>query len=206
MLIAGAARAEPVPPRAPERSYELPAPGSYDLPVIDRIEDHAVLDVEGRPHRLFELKDGRMALIAFVYSACAESEGCPLASAVLRRLDRELAAAPDLAARVRLMSLSFDPERDTPRRMGEMRRVHEPRTDWAFLTTAGEDELEPILADFGQQVGKLRWEDGSWSGLFRHVLKVFLLDEQNRVRNIYSSGSLDAGIVLTDLRTLVGAR
>lgn len=183
-------------------AYELPAPGSYELPVIDRIEDHIVLDTEGRPRNLFQLKDGRLALIAFVYSGCAEAEGCPLASAVLRRLDRELAAEPELARRVRLVSLSFDPARDTPSRMAEVRRAHEPRTDWAFLTTASEDALEPILADFGQQIGKLRWEDGSWSGLFRHVLKVFLLDEQNRVRNIYSSGFLDAALVLTDVRTL----
>ena len=29
--------------------YELPAPGSYTLPVIDTLEDHRVLDVHGRP-------------------------------------------------------------------------------------------------------------------------------------------------------------
>ena len=78
-----------------------------------------------------------------------------------------------------------------------------PRTDWTFLTTSDEEAFEPILADFGQQIGKLTWEDGAWSGLFRHVLKVYLLDEQNRVRNIYGSGFLDAAMVLTDVRTLV---
>ena len=183
--------------------YELPAPGSYELPVIDRIEDHVVLDAEGRSRNLFALKAGRLALIAFVYTGCAEAEGCPLATAVMRRLDHQLASEPALAHRVRLLSLSFDPARDTPSRMADLEHAQTPRTDWAFLTTSNEKTLEPILADFGQQIGKLTWEDGAWSGLFRHVLKVFLLDEQNRVRNIYGSGFLDAALVLTDVRTLV---
>jgi len=32
---------------------------------------------------------------------------------------------------------------------------------------------------------------------------VFLLDGENRVRNVYSVGLLDATLVLTDLRTLL---
>ena len=56
---------------------------------------------------------------------------------------------------------------------------------------------------FGQPVGKLRFADGQWTGLFRHVLKVFLLDADNRVRNIYSVGLLDAELVLNDVRTLL---
>jgi protein SCO1/2 len=40
------------------------------------------------------------------------------------------------------------------------------------------------------------------------VLKVFLLDGEGRVRNVYSVGMLDATLVLNDLRTLLleGAR
>jgi len=52
-------------------------------------------------------------------------------------------------------------------------------------------------------VAKLRFADGAWSGLFRHVLKVFLLDGQSQVRNVYSVGLLDATLVLNDLRTLL---
>ena len=48
--------------------------------------------------------------------------------------------------------------------------------------------------------------DGTWSGTFRHVLKVFLLDQRNHVRNVYSVGLLDPQLVLNDLRTLARAR
>ncbi|HYZ01186.1 MAG TPA: photosynthetic protein synthase I, partial [Candidatus Binatia bacterium] len=77
-----------------------------------------------------------------------------------------------------------------------------PASDWRFATTRSEAELRPLLADFDQPVAKLRFADGTWSGLFRHVLKVFLVDGEHRVRNVYSVGMLDAALVLTDLRTL----
>jgi cytochrome c peroxidase len=184
--------------------YEPPAPGSYTLPVIERVDDHPLLDSGGRPTSLAALKRDRLAVVAFVYTTCAEAAGCPLAEAIMQRLDRRLAADPALASRVRLLTISFDPERDTPARMAAIRDAFDPKTDWTFLTTADATQLAPILADFGQPVAKLNYEDGTWTGLFRHVLKVFVLDEQNRVRNIYSTGLLNPDLVMNDVRTLAG--
>jgi cytochrome c peroxidase len=185
--------------------YTLPEPGSYSLPVIRRVGDHPLIDASGRETSLFALKGNRAAVVAFVYMSCAEATGCPFSMAVLHRLDSELAADRGLSARVALLTVSFDPERDTPEKLAELRELHHPKSDWRFATTAGQGDLQPLLADFGQSVAKLHFPDGRWSGLFRHVLKVFLLDEENRVRNIYSVGFLDADLVLTDLRTLLVA-
>lgn len=184
--------------------YELPAPGSYTLPPIDRVGDHALLASDGSAVQLAALTRGRLAVIAFVYTTCSEATGCPLADAILQRVDRQLAADPSLAARVRLLTISFDPERDTPQRMAMIRTAFAPKTDWAFLTARDEAQLAPVLDDFGQAVAKLRYEDGTWTGLYRHVLKMYLVDEQHRVRNIYSTGLMSPELVLNDLRTLAG--
>jgi cytochrome c peroxidase len=182
--------------------YEPPAPGSYALPVVDTIGDHALLDADGRQTTLFALKRDRLAVVAFVYTTCIEAAGCPLSMAVLHQLDRQIAAEPPLARAVVLITISFDPERDTPARMRVVRTFHSPRSDWRFVTTASTAELEPLLLDFNQPVAKLRFPDGEWSGLFRHVLKVFLLDRGNQVRNIYSAGFLNPQLVLNDVQTL----
>jgi len=189
---------------APE--YTPPPPGSYTLPVVDVVTDHPLLDAVGEPTTLFRLKGDRLAVVAFVYTTCVEAAGCPVSMAVLHRLDRDLAADADLVKQVTLLTISFDPERDSPARMAAVRTLHTPRADWRFATTAGAAELDPLLADFGQQVARLRLADGSWSGLFRHVLKVFLLDRENRVRNVYSVGFLDPALVLNDLRTILAER
>jgi len=183
--------------------YIPPAPGSYTLPIIRTVVDHPVLDAEGRATSLFALKQDRLAVVAFVYTTCVEAVGCPLSQAILQRVDQELARDPELARRVMLITISFDPTRDTPARMKTVSGFYQPQTDWHFVTTRNDAELEPLLADFGQPVAKLRFSDGQWSGLFRHVLKVFLLDATNHVRDIYSVGFLNPQLVLNDLRTVL---
>ncbi len=183
--------------------YTPPAPGSYSLPIVKSVADHPVLNGDGQVTSLFALKHGRLAVVAFVYTTCVEATGCPLSQAVLQRIDRGLAIDPQLARQVVLITISFDPERDTPERMKTVSGFYQPQTDWRFVTTQNDAELQPLLADFGQPVAKLRFADGQWSGLFRHVLKVFLLDATNHVRNIYSVGFLNPQLVLNDLRTVL---
>jgi cytochrome c peroxidase len=183
-------------------AYEPPAPGTYELPPIHTVHDHPVLDASGRDTTLAAEIGDRIAIVAFVYGSCAEVAGCPLSMAALHRLDRLLAGDPDLARDVVLVTMSFDPERDTPARLAAIRDGHAPRTDWRFLTTRDEAQLAPILDDFGQTVSKLRWEDGTWTGVFRHVLKVFLVDRDRRVRNVYSAGFLHPALIVNDVRTV----
>lgn len=183
--------------------YTPPAPGSYTLPVIKSVADHPLLDADGQATSLYTLKQDRIAVVAFIYTTCTEAAGCPLSQAVLQRIDRGLAADPELARHVRLITISFDPERDTPARMKTVSGFYQPQTDWRFVTARNDAELQPLLGDFGQPVAKLRFADGQWSGLFRHVLKVFLLDADNHVRNIYSVGFLNPQLVLNDLRTVL---
>ena len=203
--LRGADRGELATTYAPgvfEPAYVPPAPGTYDLPVIRRVRDHPLIGADGTPTTLFALTGDRFAVVAFVYLSCVEALGCPMSHAVLHGLDRALADAPALAARVRLLTVSFDPERDTPDRMAAQRKLHEPKTDWRFAAPATDAELRQLLDDFDQPVAKLRYQDGTWSGLFRHVLKVFLIDPQHQVRAIYSTGFLDETLVLNDLKTL----
>jgi cytochrome oxidase Cu insertion factor (SCO1/SenC/PrrC family) len=41
------------------------------------------------------------------------------------------------------------------------------------------------------------------AGPLNHTLRVFLVDAKGKIRNIYSSGTLDARLVLADIRTLM---
>lgn len=182
--------------------FEPPAPGSYALPAIKSVSDHPLVAGDGERTSLFAVKKDRIAVVAFIYTTCAEVTGCPLSQSVMQRVDRTLAGDAAMGREVVLISVSFDPQRDTPERLRTVRSFYEPKTDWSFVTTKDEAELQPLLADFGQTIDKLRFEDGQWSGLFRHVLKVFLLDRGNRVRNIYSVGLLSPQLVLNDARTL----
>lgn len=180
-----------------------PPPGTYLLPSIDTISNHQLVDSTGKPVDLFTLTAGKIAVISFMYTSCHDVGGCPLAAAVLQQVDQLLEKRPEFAKQVTLLSVSFDIERDRPAHLAEIRQGLAPRTAWHFLTSATQDNLQELLSDFNQPVAKLWNEDGSWSGLFRHVLKVYLLDARHQVRNIYSTGLFSAQLVLNDIETVL---
>jgi cytochrome c peroxidase len=182
--------------------YVVPAPGSYELPPIDSVSDHALVDAEGRATTLDAALGRRLAVVSFIYASCGEATGCPMSTEVLRKLDRQLSTSKALSDDVTLVTISFDPERDTPTRLVEMQKLRSAGSRWQFFTTKNEAALSPLLDDFGQQIARLRYPDGTWTGVFRHVLKVYLLDRGRRVRNVYSVGFLNPELVLADLETL----
>jgi len=197
--VFAAASAEPFSPAS-----ESLAPGTYTLPVVNSVSDHPLLDPTGKQVNLLDLKKGKIAVASLIYTSCPETIGCPLAMAVLQQLDRLLAERPQLAKQVTLFLISFDPERDTPERMGTLRASLNPRSEWHFLTSASNTELKPLLEDFNQPVAKISNENSIWSGRFHHVFKVFLLDEANNIRNIYSEGFASPQLIMNDIETLTG--
>lgn len=197
--------AAPLVRAEPELRYVPPAAGSYELPPIDRVSDHALLAADGRTTSLLAgLEPGQVALVSFIYRSCTDAGGCPLALAVLQAVDRRLVAEPDLAPRVRLVTVSFDPAHDTPPVMAELARSVAPRGDWRFLTARDASQLQPVLRDFGQDATPLADAEGQATGQIAHVLKVFLIDDQRAIRNVYSTGFLHSDLVLNDARTILG--
>lgn len=188
-------------PQGPAAAYAFPLaePGSYRLPPIRRAADGAVLAEDGSALRLGELLRGRVSVFSFIYTRCATL--CPLATQRLADLHDLAAAEPALADRLRLVSLSFDPEHDSPAVMADYgalwREAEAAGPEWLFLTTAGAGELQPILAAYDQAV------DPAADAELNHVLRVFLVDAEGMVRNIYSLDFLDPALVLNDVATLL---
>ena len=185
--------------------YDAPKPGSYTLPVIKPAADGALLDASGKPVRLAELTRGRITVMSFIYTRCSDATACPYATGVLLDLHRASAEDAALAKSLRLVSMSFDPVNDTPRRLADYSAIaaERPRgAAWHFVTTRSQTELGPILAAYGQAVDKKR-NAADPTGPLNHTLRVFLVDVAGRIRNIYSSGTLDPRLVLADVRTLM---
>jgi cytochrome oxidase Cu insertion factor (SCO1/SenC/PrrC family) len=192
-------------PRTSDHDYDPPAPGSYRLPVVKPAADGEVLDSHGRTVRLSELTHGRITVMSFIYTRCAAAKGCPMATGVLMQLYRLGAEDAALAKDLRLVSLSFDPANDSVARMAAYASLAEgleSATEWRFITTASQDKLKPILAAYGQAVDRKK-NPNDPTGPLNHTLRVFLIDRHGRIRNIYSSGTLDVRLVLADVKTLM---
>ena len=191
--------------KMPKYDYEPPQPGTYRLPVIKPASDGDVLDSKGKPRRLSDFQRSRVTVLSFIYTRCATVEACPYATGVLSQLQELSDADPALAKGLQLISLSFDPENDTPPRMAAYAKLAADRPSaapWQFLTTTSPASLQPILAAYDQAVDK-KANPADLAGPLNHTLRVYLLDAQARIRNIYSSGTLDLRLVLADIRTLM---
>src|SRR6266567_142534 len=193
------------PPRDSDYDYDPPAPGSYSLPVVKVAPDGALLDSAGKPLNLRDLTHGRVTVLSFIYTRCAAPKACPYATGVLSQLHRASEDDNALAKNLRLVSLSFDPEYDTPQRLAaysENIREQGSGCEWRFVTSKSRAELEPILAAYDQAVDK-RQNPADPQGPLYHTLRVFLIDREGRIRNIYSSGTLDPRLVVADVKTLL---
>lgn len=184
--------------------YAPPAPGTYALAPLFDAADGPVLADDGAATRLHEIFGDRVIVLSFVYSTCSDVAGCPLATTVLHRIQKRLAEVPAIADRVRLVTLSFDPAHDTPEAMrsyGQGMRAKAP--DWRFLTAASPATLRPILAAYDQTVRVDYDDQGRPLDTFSHLLRVYLVDPDKRVRNIYSVSFLHPDLLVADIRTLL---
>lgn len=197
------ARAQAPAPGYSALGFVPPAAGTYELPPLGLAAGGAVIDSDGRRQTLQELLGDKLVVLSFIYTTCSDVNGCPLASFVLAGLQRKLLADPALGSQVRLVSLSFDPAKDSPSALGRYAAsFRQPGFDWRFLTCASDEDLRPILNAYDQWVIRDYDEQGRYLGTMSHLLRVYLIDRQRRIRNIYSVSFLHADTLLNDLRTV----
>jgi protein SCO1 len=181
--------------------YRLAGPGTYQLPAIKPAAGGMVLDERSRPRELKYLLRGHLTILAFIYTRCGDL--CPLATMRMAQLkDRAVRSA---VRDLRLITMSFDPDYDTPERMAEFAETWRgaeagPGSSWLFLTAPSRQAVEPLLSAYGQPLAPRADQDGS--GSISHLMRVFLIDDHGLVRNIYSPDFLDPRLLLNDLLTL----
>lgn len=186
-------------------AFELPAVGSYERPVIGQAADAKVIDSQGRATSLHALMRDKVTLLSFMYTSCSDVNGCPLASYVLHRVMQRLAADERLQNRVQLLSLSFDRANDSPEVLARYgARFNEQQADrWRFLTTPDDKTLDQVLKDYNQFIIQDIDSEGNILGSISHLLRVYLIDEQQNLREVYSVSFLHADILVQDMLTVM---
>lgn len=104
---------------------------NYPIPPVHLVRD------DGKEVSLAdEIDDGRPVVLNFIFTTC--SSICPLMSQTFAQFDRQLGAE---RSRVHLMSISVDPEEDTPARLHEYARKFHAGPEWQHYTGTVEASL-----------------------------------------------------------------
>ena len=187
-----------------ELTFNAPEPGSYQLPSLGKASDGVVLTSKGKASRLQELTGDKFVLLSFIYTSCNDVNGCPLASYVLNKVQRRVQQDAALRNYVRLLSISFDRVNDSPAILAKYAdNFREGDFDWQFLTTPSDEALAKILEAYNQFVIEDLNEAGEKIGTLSHILRVYLIDQDREIRNIYSVSFLHPDIIVNDIRTIV---
>lgn len=184
--------------RAPAAEGEAGEAGSAGVSAgalaraADPAPDFALVDQAGQPVRSQDLRGGPV-LLDFIFTRCPGP--CPVLTG--RHADVHAGLYQSERERVRFVSVTLDPEHDTPEVLAEYAR--ERRLDtrrWSFLTGSAE-EVAAVVRAYG--VGAIRQPDGT----IDHTVATFLIDAKGRIARRYLGVEHEAEEIRRDIRALL---
>ena len=188
--------AQAKPDYKPAVTYHVPAPG-------DTAPDFKLRNQDGRPIHLGQFR-GKALVITFIYTRCPSPEFCPRVTRNFASLDKLLAANPALYAKTHLLSVSFDPEHDTPERLRAYGVTYigsdakNAFAHWDFAVPQ-----KPELAEMAKffDLGMTNNADST----ITHTLSTTLIGPDGKVVRFYPGNEWTPEQVLADLKQLTAS-
>jgi protein SCO1/2 len=186
--------AQAKPDYRPAVSYHVPAPG-------DVAPDFNLRNQDGRPIHLAQFK-GRALVVTFIYTRCPSPEFCPRVTRNFAALEKMMAANPGVYARSHLLSVSFDPEHDTPERLrayGVTYMGSDAKNAFAHWEFAVPEK--PVLTEMARFFD-LGMTDNADTTI-THTLSTTLIGPNGKVVRFYPGNEWTPEQVLADVKQIV---
>jgi len=174
----------------------------YHVPKLgDEVPDFKLLNQSNQVIHLEQFR-GKALLLTFIYTRCPLADFCPRMSQNFAKIDKALTPDSDLYAKTHLLSVSFDPEYDTPavlRSYGGAytgRFTNEKFDHWDFAAPAKGDL--PGMAKFFD-VGAVPEKDQT----ITHSLSTVLIGPDGKIAAWYPGNEWKPEDVLGDIRKSV---
>ncbi len=169
----------------------------------DDVPDFALVNQDGKPIRLSQYK-GKALALTFIYTHCPQPDQCTLLSTNFAAIDKELQKNPDIYAKTHLLSVTFDPEYDTPKVLRSYGAAHTGRyadeafKHWEFATGTAE-QVRAAAEYFGVRSFK---DESTGKEELIHSLRTAVIDSQGKLVKLYRGNEWKPGEVTADLRRL----
>jgi protein SCO1/2 len=173
----------------------LASPPGPRLAVIQQAPAFELTTQDGKPLRLADLK-GKVLLVSFIFTTCSGS--CP---ATTHRMGQVQQALQERSLfkddQIHFVSISLDPARDTPEVLRQYMKLYDADpAHWSFLTGTPEATAK-VLAAWGM------WARPAANGQLDHPSRVYLVDQQGRIREMYNLEFLKLAWVVEDIELLL---
>ncbi|CAM4317700.1 protein SCO1/2 [Paenibacillus endophyticus] len=153
------------------------------LPVLQAAPAFEMNDIDGKPVSL-ESTNGKARIVYFYFANCPDV--CPPTTFLLSQVQDQLEAEGKLGKSADLISITFDPERDTPDAIRDFAKRHFADTSsWHFLRGDEEASTLQLARDFG--VAVIKEKDGSYT----HMNVITIVDKDGQIRKWINGSSED---------------
>jgi protein SCO1/2 len=178
-----------------------PTEGAGEPKIGDQVPDFALLNQDNKRIHLRQYS-GKIVVLTFIYTRCPIPEYCTLMSNNFSELDGELSKDQKLYGQTHLLSVSFDPEYDTPKVLRSYGAAHTGNYDketfahWEFASGTP-DQVKAMAEFFG-----LRYFPES--DQIVHSLRTAVITADGKLFKIYRGNDWKPAELMTDVYSIVG--
>ncbi len=178
----------------------LSSSGATEAQPGETVPDFTLVNQNNKAIRASQYR-GKALLLTFIYTRCPIPEYCTLMSNNFAEIDRELQKSPELYEKTRLLSISIDPEYDTPAVLRSYGASHTGRyeaekfTHWEFATGTRE-QVKGVAKFFGLQYYPEKDQ-------IVHGLRTVIVGPDGKVAKVYRGNEWKPSEVVTDLKTVL---
>lgn len=173
----------------------------------DEIPDFGLVNQDGKRIHLSQYK-GKAFALTFVYTRCPQPDQCTLMSNNFAAVDKQLQGDATTYDKTHLLTISFDPDYDTPKVMRSYGAGHTGRYSdetfqhWEFLT-GSKDEVKGIAQFFG-----LRYfhDTESADEQVIHSLRTAVIGPDGKLFKLYRGNEWKPPEIAADLKTLTAGK
>lgn len=148
-----------------------------------------------------DIVKGKLVLINYIFTNCPDI--CPLGTNNMRLIQERL--KKENTKNVEFISLSFDPEFDTPEVLAKFAAIRNlDLGNWAFLT-GGKSVTDAIIKKAGvlAVVGDSTvFKDGRKIYYYIHTDRIQLIDADSRIRKNYKGSEINIDEIINDIKSL----
>jgi cytochrome oxidase Cu insertion factor (SCO1/SenC/PrrC family) len=151
------------------------------LPVLGTLPDFSLTERNGKTVTRADLM-GKVSVVDFIFTSCAAQ--CPQVTAQMLKIQ---SFALPRWKNVQLVSLTVDPERDTPEAMADYAKSFSADpARWLFLT-GDKDRLDDLTRNGFKVASASKVPVDTSPDAVLHSVSLILLDSQGRIRGYYES-------------------
>ena len=183
------------------QSATAPAmPGAQMAKAGDEVPNFTLLNQDNREIHMNDYR-GKTLLLTFIYTRCPVPDYCTLMSDNFQQIDRALGADAELYGKTHLLSISIDPEYDTPKVLRSYGAAHTERyqnetfAHWEFAGGTKEQ-----VKDIAQFFGLTYFPE---KDQIIHALRTVIIDPHGKVVQIYGGNDWKVDEVVAEIRKTV---